>query len=478
MVAPQWGSFQKPNQDLRQEEDLELKKEIPGGIKDQEKPEPEQPKWGQFNTPTTYQGEPDPTADEGLFSYVMRNAVSNASRVGEQVAGAYGNIEKFAKDSLVSFPKHFGGPIGWAVSELLGPEKWEKLVRGEGHQLFPTSEQFKEVSQKGTGGYTTPKTKGEKEFHEFTEDVGSTLTGRNAPQLIRNLLIPAAANVAKKVVKDTGFGDDAANVAKAAVWIPLTLANAVNAPRYASNLMNEGRNGVPANVQFDVPRLMQRLDTVERTLLSNDPRTALARQQIAQLRNNLANGQTSVREGFNMYDGLNAAKRDRGLFALNRNDQNFARRAIDQVRDGLRDELRQSAAAYPQALNSWQNGVNAWATIHWSNAFTRGIEQIAKGPYAKILTGPAAGLFGIGAYGAKMAPMVALPGTAATAASYKTGQTLMRMWADPNLRNYYWGAINGAMGENIPTFISNYNKLNQGLEKSEPIKKKSNPKEK
>jgi hypothetical protein len=448
-------------------------KEIPGGIKDQEKPEPEQPKWGEFKTPTTYQGESDPTADEGIFSYVMRNAVSNASRVAEQIAGSYGNIEKFAKDSLASSPKIFGGPIGWAVSELMGPERWEKFVKGEGHQMFPTSEQLKEVSQKATGGYTKPKTKGEKEFHEFSEDVGSTLTGRNAPQLMRNLVIPAAANVAKKVVKDTGFGDDAANVAKAAVWIPLTLANSVNAPAYASNLMNEGRNGVPANVQFNVPRFMQRLQTIENTLLSNDPRTALARQQVAQLRNNIANGQTSVREGFNMYGGLNAAKRDRGLFALNRNDQNFARRAIDQVRDGLRDEIQHSASAYPQALNSWQNGVNAWATIHRSNAITNWVQSVAKGPYAKILTGPAAGLFGIGAYGAKMAPMVALPGTAAVASSYKVGQTLMRMWGDPNLRNYYWGAINGAMGENLPTFISNYNKLNKGLEKSEPVKKKS-----
>jgi len=486
MVAPSWGSFQKPDQSMQLSEEKEFDQESLGEIKDQEKPQGEKPQWGNFQSPTTYQGPVDPTEDEGLFEWGLRNATANISRLGEQIAGRYGNIEKFAKDALVNFPKHAGGPVGWAISELVGPERWEKLIRGDGRQNFPTSEQFKEASQAATKGYTKPKTSGEAKFQEFTEDVGATLQGRRAPNVpgrnattqaaINHLLIPGAANLTKEIVKEVGFGEDKANMAKLAVWIPLTLANNINAPRYASDLMNQGRNGVPTNAQFNTQRFLNRLDGVERTLLTSDPRTALARQQITQLRNDVAGGQTSVRDAMNMFDGTNAVKRSRGMFELGRTDQNFARRSIDQVKNAVRDEIVDSAQNFPEALNNWRNGVQSWAVIHQSNAMTNWIKDAAKGPYAKILSAPAAGLFGIGSYGAYKAPIVGLTGSAALPAAYKTGQILYRVQQNPTLRNYYWNALNAANQQNMPVFFSNYQKLNNGIEKSIVADKKSEPK--
>jgi len=473
MVAPAWGSFQKPNSqsnDLEQEYD----QEVPGQLADQKAPEGEKPQWGNFQSPTTFQGDPNPLEDESNFDWLTRNAISGASRIAEQVAGRYGNIEKFAKDTLVSMPKS-GGILGWAISELLGPEKWERLIRGEGKQLLPTSEQIKGVSQGITGGYTKPKTKGEGIFHEYVEDVGSTITGRiptgqNAARdfAVNNLLIPGAANVAKQIVKETGFGEDASNMAKLAVWLPFSLSYNISAQRYASNLMNQGRNGIPQNIDINVPRFLQRLQTISTSphLLTSDPRSALARQQITAIENDIRNGQTSVRTFMNVYDGVNAAKRNRGMFELNRSDQNFARRSIDLVRDAVRDEVMDAASHYPNALNDWRNGIQAWATIHRSNALTNEVERLASGKYAKILTGPAAALFGLGGYAAKQAPIVSGTGLAATTAGYKTGQVMYRMWNNEPLRHYYFDALNDLSQNNISSFINNYNKLNKELEKS------------
>lgn len=476
MVTPQWGTFQTPKSQKMQMEN-EYSQEVSGQIEDQKSPENEKPQWGNFQSPTTFQGEPDPTADEGVFSYLTRNLTANASRVAEQVLGFYGNIEKFSKDILTSYPM-VAGPVGWALSELMGPERWERMVKGAPgqQQRLPTSQQLKQASHAISGGYTKAKTPGEEKFQEFIEDVGALATGRTPANLINStagrravqiatnkLLIPAAANVTKQVVNELGFGEDKANMAKMAVWFPLSLASNINAPAYASNLMNQGRNGIPTNVNYNVLRFNQALDALERTLLSSDPRTALARQTINGLRKDIANGQTNVRSLMTMYDGVNAAKRNRGLFELGRGDQNFARRSIDKVRDVVRDEIMASSQNYPQAINDWQNGIRAWSTIHRSNAIKNWVENVAQGPYAKFLSGPAAALFGVGSYAGFKTPLVAGTAGATLPAAYKSGQTLYRMWNDPRLADYYWRAIGAATEENLPVFLSNYQKLNKEL---------------
>lgn len=480
MVAPSWERFQRPQQRMINEEENELKKEIPGGINDQQKTEGQKPQWGNFQTPTTYQGPVDPTAEESSISYLARNIASNASRIGELIAGRYGNLEKVGKSILSDLPQT-GGILGWALSELVGPERWERMVKGAPgqQQTLPTSEQLKELSIKGTKGYTAPKTEGEKKFQNVVEDIGSTISGGRAATArnvaINNLGIPVAANAVENIVEHLGFGKDKATTAKLGTWLALSLAGNVNAPNYASDLMNQGRNGIPNNLQSNVPRFQQRLQQVANDphLLHADPRSALARQELAAIERDVAAGQTSVRSLMTSYDGINAAKRNRDLFSLNRNDQAFARRAIDRVRNAVRDEIMDSGAAYPDALNSWRSGIQAWSVIHQSNAITNWVENLANGRYAKLLSGPAAGLFGVGSYAAFKAPLIAGPTATAIPGGYKAYQTAYRVWNDPNLARYYWNAIGNAQRENLPAFLNNYLKLDKGLKKSEPAKVKS-----
>src|SRR5690606_11285391 len=122
MVSPSWSDFQTPQ-----------KKQLLEPPVAQEQKQQQQCNqslnWENFQTPMTYQKQNE---DESSTEWWIRNIASNASRVGEQIAGGYGNVEKFAKDVLVNLPQS-GGVIGWALSELVGPERWERLVRGPGN---------------------------------------------------------------------------------------------------------------------------------------------------------------------------------------------------------------------------------------------------------------------------------------------------------------------------------------------------------
>ncbi len=473
MVAPQWGTFQTPK---------DVNPPTPNDYGEPEVTEYKPaPQWGNFLNPNTYQGKVE-KEQEGWIDYLARNLTANTSRSLEQIGGFYGNIESLGRGLLTKYPAT-GGLIGWGISQLVGPEKWKEYVGDK--QILPTSEDFKKTSEEITKGYTKPKTAGEAAFQEFTEDATAALRGFAGRGLSRGkmafntLVTPAAANVTKQTLKGLGFSDDQANMAKLATWLPLTLAGNINASNYASDLMRQGRQGIPASVQADVPRLMRRLEQVERNLLTSDPRSELARQQIARIRDDLAAGRTNSQAVLDMYDGVNAAKRSRGLFDLSKTDRNFARRSIDQVRDVVRDEIRDIAAPYPEAYNSWRNGVQAWATIHQSQAMTNWIESMAKGPYAKILTGPAAGLFGLSGYGASKMPGFISTGVGyAIPSVYKGGQIVYRMWNNAQLRNYYWNAVEAASQENFPAFIKNYEKLNREMESIDKIAAKKNNKDK
>jgi len=341
--------------------------------------------------------------------------------------------------------------------------------------LFPTSHHLKEASHAATGGYTKAKTKGEEGFEEFEEDVASTFAGGRAAPVpgrnpmtqaaINHLLIPAAANVTKEIVKDIGFGEDKANMAKIAVWLPGMLLNNVSGPQYSSSLMDRGRNGMPANLQIDTNRFLASLQRAEARMNVSDTRTALARQQIHDLRADVAAGRTTVRDAMNQFDGTSALQRSKGMFELGRNDRNYARGAINDVKNVLRDEINISGGRYQDALQSWNNGVQAWSTVHQSRTITNFVEDVLRGPYGKVVGTAALPLFGVGGVGgAKIAPFVSGAGTIATPLAYKAGQIRYRAMFDPNLRQYYWGAINAASQQNAPVFLNYYNKLEKELE--------------
>lgn len=436
--------------------------------------------WGEFQDTSTYQGEPNPTADEEWVDYIGRNLTTNLSRGFEIGLGKVGDTQQFIKDVATNFPQSTG-LLGWALSEWTGPDAWRRMWQGKdvAGERFPTSSELQKLSETATGGYTKPKTPGEKKFQEFTKDFASMITPQLGPrspyvrgggmsaEIVRQGVITGAANLGKELVQDLGFKEDKANYAKYGIWGVLSLLDKVNAPAYASQMMNEGRIGYNLNQGIDVPRYLRRLDNVQYgpTMLPSDPRSALAIQQLNRLRENVANGQNSMQSAMTSYDGVNATKRSTGMFELGSADRNFARGQINRVLNAVREEIMDAGQVNPQALTRWQQGVNAWRVIHQSNGLSNWVSDLFRGPHKKLAYGIASTLFGGVSY--LKDPLLAVTAAATGFALNKGYQVAYRVINDPVLARYYFDALTSATLHDLPAFIRNYEKLNEKLEKEE-----------
>lgn len=416
--------------------------------------------WGDFQTTSSYSDEPEKSEDSSIHD-ITRNLISNASRAGESYVGRAGNIVQATKDILSNFPES-GGLLGKAISSFVGPEKWREMIQGDPEKnslRLPTSENIREGVESLTGDYTKPKNKIEKGFQELSSDIGSAFSRTGANRLYNNLGIPAAANAFKQFVEHLGFGEDKSQIAKMALWVPLALAGNVNARRHATNEVAAARDAIPAQTPIDLNSFLPALDRMERRFLPGDPRSTLARDQIAGIRQQVANNQTSVRDFLNRYDSINSTKNSRGLFDLGRGpDREAARRNIDDVRRLVRDQIERDASAYPEAVQQWRNGMQSLAVIHASNRYSRAADNFLKGPYGKLAASPIAGLFGLATY---KNPKVAIGAAATLGGLHKTGQVAYRVWNDPRLARYYWNAMNGLARDNANVFIKNYQALDK-----------------
>lgn len=470
MVTPNWEQFQQPA-DFAEKQQIPTDEENPT-LKEEVENKP-QPTWNSFKSTETYQGPVDPTADESAFGYITRNLTANASRLVESSLGKYGDIEQAAKGFLTQNP-WIAGPIGMAVSEWAGPDGWNRLVNGNGQQLAPTSRELQRASEELSGGYTKAKTPGEEKFQEFTKDVGtlgSARTGRVPTP--RQAGLAGLANLGKRSVEGLGFGEDQANYAKMGIWTALSLLDKVNAPRYAAEMSNRARAAFNPNLQANVPRYGASLQRHANnpSLLVSDPRTNIARGQINQLQQNIANGQNSIESLLTAYDGTNAAKRSSAMFELPMaSDKRFATNAVNGVLGVIRNEIQQVSAQQPGAFQQWTNSVASWRVIHESQRMNNWVQDLFKGTHAKLATSIAAPLFGAAAYGASQNPAIALTAAGAGFAANKLYEVSYRMLNDPNLREYYINALSAAAREDAPVFIKNFEKLNKAAEKDKSIR--------
>lgn len=462
MVAPAQGWEQFQQMSPQQQE---------GGDEAPPPPQAKSHSWGDFQTPSTYQGKPDPTEGENGFETIARNIYSNVARAKEAAGGSLGDLEKFIRKGIAKYPG-IGGGVTKAIETLMGKERFQKMLTGEkgDFTFLPTTEQGRQMEEKITGQYTRPRTSKEAAFQRVSSDVGASVPygagGAHLPAartLINVLGIPAAANAAHDVVKGLGFDETKATYAKLATWTALSLINNVSAPRFAADLMNEGRAGYGPNVAANVNRYGNGLNHASRDFLQGDPRAAAAMQQVNGVRNDIATGQTTMCDLMRRYDAINAAKRDRGLFDLSRGDRRAAIRNINLVRDAVRAEIEHVGRINPQALHSWQEGVQAFAAIHRSNFISNTVGRLMNN---KMLAYPVSALFLGGAGTAlKASPLIAGTALAGAGIGAKAIQVGMRVWGDATLARYYWQAMAAAAAENGPVFIKNLEQLNSAYEK-------------
>ncbi len=519
MVNPQsfdWNQYptNKTTQGIpHQEAEIPSEQVQSASVQQEQVPQNQEPEdtfnWGNFQTTTSYYNQQQEQQESNL-GMLARNLVSNFARASETALGKYGDIVEFGKSVLENLPD-YTGTLGRYFKEFVGPDRWKAMVRGEESlipmQGFrpPASQDFRKATEALTGEYTKPKNKIEKGLQEFSSDVGATLSlpglpGARIPEgrtpirhaLINNVGIPAAATAAKQSVEHLGFGEDKATWTKLAIWTALSLLGNVDGKKWATQQVDTARNSLPGYLTSDLNRYINRVDKLEKGFLHNDPRSTLAVKQVDGIRNDITNGRNSIQDLMTRYDAINAAKSDAGLFQIFGKARETAIKNIDQVRHAVRDQIMETGAAHPEALQQWRNGIQSLAVIHQSNRMTNWIQGVLKGPYQKIAAYPILGLFGLSGAAAYANPLATSGTAVASSALYKAGQIAYRTWNDPRLARYYWNAISAAQKENAPVFIKNIQELNRRYEQSEkkqqslirsvnnakkPKSKKANPKQ-
>ena len=483
--------------------------------------------WDDYPTMDLYGNEINENENENIFKYLTRNAISGAAKVAAGIGGKFGDMQEFAEELLIGAPysggimsKSFeqllgkdrwrdyvlgdnlkdkfkdqideksssGGILNTPLQELVGKDRWRNIVKGGPlAPKLPTSSDISSLIDAATGGYTEPRTLREQRFQEIASDVGSVgrkgtrLRGvpnarvragtRIRKSLVNNLGIPVAANSAKNVVEDLDLDKSYRTWSKMAAWTAMSLMNNVNAKGYAADLMNEGRNGFPNTVRTNGYRYSANIRRFNRHLAKGDPRTVIVEGLIDGISHDIGNGKLTMRDLMTRYDSINAVKRSKGFFQLNKGGKEYAISQIDRLLGIVKEEINTLGRSNPSALNSWNNGLQAFSSIHRSNVIKNFVEATAKGPYAKILSAPVASMFGLtGAAAYKLSPYAG-PGVTGIASAtlvpavYQTGKVAYRVFKSPVLARYYWDAMSAATKNNTSAFVKNYQKLNKEYEK-------------
>lgn len=428
--------------------------------------------WDQYQTKDNYVPPKDPNEEESTFDWLLRNYVSIKSRGEEAVLGGPGELKKAGKSLAKQYPGAFG-LIGWGLNQLMGQENWEKAVDVASGFDLPTIEDFRGITEEISGEYTKPKTKNEKRLQELSSDIGKTLNPftrltRPATALMNHIVTPLTSNIVKESVEGMGFKEDKAEIAKGITTLVLSLGANVDARRFATDMINRGRQSLPNYLNANVQRYQARITQVRSQTLQNDPRTALTSSQILGMENDIANGQVSIQDLMTRYDALNAARTSRDLWALTPGNRAFAIRSINNLQNALRQEIMDVGRNHPEAIANWQQGMSSMRIIHQSQAISNWVQGQLQSPLGKGI-GSATGISAL--FGVKAAPALAGATTGLAAGTYKSGQLIYRVMNDANLRRYYMEAISAAQAQNSVAFIKNYEKLESALKKSEKRKK-------
>ncbi len=444
-IKPQEAFYEKPEESSAF---LEKSRERRKGILPNKKEE---------TTEFPFEGEND------LEREIERSQARTTSRIGETILGATGDLINF-------------------IANLVGENPIINL---------PGQQDFQNVSEKVTLGYTKPQTEFENKTDELAKDVGSLLIPGGASYGVwRNLGIPIVANLAKEGIKAKGGEGKTAQYAKAGIMLGLDLLggrlNQGSAKNYAGRLMNEAEALVPQGASINSRPLMNELNTLERQLTSggtNDPTAAKALSEIKELRKMSVANHIPVKRLIDARKTMNKIIEDMGgfeyFFKPKIKSQIISK--LNQVKnktvDAVTDWGRRSGNS--QFIDKWHNGNEAFSVAARSevvgNFLEKNIGSFSKAPLVK-------GLFGLGGAGAgihhlasgasKLGISAATIGASAAIPIYEGAKIIYQVAKSPNLRKYYMNIINAASYGNLDQVTRNANALEKELQKEKSKNRK------
>ncbi len=391
---------------------------------------------------------------ESFGSQLLRNTARTASRVGEQIAGAPGDIFSLINDyiALPATEKITGKPgISYEETPLA--------------KILPTTEQHRKSTTGALGSYIEPQNNVEKFFDDVFQDATSIaipgLKGAKlAPKALKSLAISTAANTAGSGVHDLTSDESKASMAKLGSLFMLSLLDKPKAAQAVGQLYKPLEEKVSKLAPVNASGLENYLQNLQSKVSKGTlaPSEKFIYDESSAILSKIKNGKITPEELWGIKRSLNE-KLTKILFETpEKAAQARARKLSKGILKETDSTLAQVSKQDPQFYKDLKKADKAFGTIANSTWIANFIEKNYK--YNPVTHG-LVDLFR-GSIGSNVAGAI-LP--------YQTAKVLYRIYKSPVLAKHYANVLGSAAKEDAIVMNREMKKLDEGLQKEE---KKSN----
>lgn len=388
--------------------------------------------------------------DESFLSQAGRGLARTTSRIGEQIAGAPGDIFSLINEYIAK-----------PTAELITGEPGLEYEETHLGKILPTTETHRKILEKGLGEVIKPQNQVESFIDNIFQDAtalaipglrGSKLANKAA----KSLAISTAANTLGDVIKDWTNDEKKAGMAKLGSLFLLSLYDKPSAAAAIGELYKPLADKVGKLQPVNATGLEMNLNNLKNKLTKGTlaPSEKFVVDEIDSILPKIKQGKITPEEAWATKRSINE-KLSKVLFDIPKKaDQARARKLTQNILEDLDDVLKETAKQNPKFYKDLKRADKAFGTIAKSNLVSNFIEKNLK--YNPVTHGLIQALNG--AIGSSAAAAI-LP--------YEAGKIIYRISKSPELAKHYGKILSSASKEDAIIMNRELKKLDQGLKKEE-----------
>lgn len=392
----------------------------------------------------------EPTEEkETLTSQVARGTARTASRIGEQIAGAPGDIFSLVNEYIAK-----------PATEYITGEKGVPYEETQLGKLLLTTQEHKRRTQKSFGEVVKPKNDVEKFIDNVVQDATAIAIpgpkGNIGKNIFSSLAKATGANLVGEEIKDLTKDEQKSAYGKMGTLFLLSMVDKPRAAESVAKLYSPLQEKVQKLSPVSAETLENNLTNLKNKMLKGTqaPSEQFVINEVDAVLSKIKDGKISPEELWATKRSLNE-KLSKVLFDIpNKGDQQRARKLAKGITYELKETLSETKKQDPKFYKDLQRADKAFETISKSNFVANYIEENLR--YTPM-TSNLLHIFGPNVGG----------GFATAVLPYQTMKILYRVSKSPELSRHYLKALSAAGMEDAAILNREMKKLDQGLEKQE-----------
>jgi hypothetical protein len=396
------------------------------------------------------QEEAPQSASESFPSKLLRGTVRTASRVGEQIAGAPGDIFSLINDYIAR-------PVTEKITGKPGLE-YEKTLLGK---ILPPTTKHREATKKGFEGYTEPKNDVEKFFDDVFQDataiaIPGVKGSKIASKALKSLGISSIANTVGAGIQDITADESKASIGKLGSLFMLSLLDKPKAAQTVAEMYKPLSDKVTQLAPVNASRLENTLQNLQSKVSKGTmaPSEKFIFDEAGEILSKIKQGNITPEELWAVKRSLNE-KMIKTLFDTpDKLAQARAKKLTKHILKEVDGTLAQTAKQDPNFYKDLKKADRAFGVIADSNWIAKYIEKNSKyNPVTHGLIEMFRGSIGSNA--------------AAAVLPYQSAKILYRISKSPILAKHYSKILSSAAKDDAIIMNNELKKLDKALEKEE-----------